>query len=286
LRELWKALGHAFTPEAWGRIHDESVVAMQRCESCGFRFFDPSLAGSEAFYRELEHEEYFSPARPEFARTVKLIRALGLKRVLDVGCGSGAFLDLARKAGCETCGLELNGAAAEKARAKGHTIYNRQLGELAAEHASGGFDLITFFQVLEHVPDPIGRMREAAVLLNPDGYVSVAVPSAEGVYRLVPWDPHQWPPHHLSRWRLADLEQVARAARVRLVESGGDVLVGSDFEHFWKTHNRLAPVLGKRGHWGGDGMGKLISFVYRKTGMKFVFPRWGSSIYGCFKKRA
>jgi len=102
----------------------------------------------------------------------------------------------------------------------------------------------------------------------------------------VPWDPHQWPPHHLSRWRLADLEQVARAARVRLVESGGDVLVGSDFEHFWKIHNRLAPVLRKQGYWGGDGMRKFISFVYRKTGMKFVFPRWGSSIYGYFRKRA
>ncbi len=284
LRALWKALGCEFTPEAWGKIHEHYLVVLQRCRTCGFEFFDPSLAGDEAFYRELDHPEYYSALRPEFARTLVFAKRKGLLRVLDVGCGSGGFLDLARQAGCQTHGLELSTAAAEKARAKGHKIFSGLLPDLDRQQTSGEFDLISFFQVLEHVPAPITVLKQAALLLNTGGYISVAVPSAHGVYRLAPWDPHQWPPHHVGRWRLADLDQLGRAAQLKRIDSGGDVLLGSDIAHLWKIHNQLAPVLGKRGWWGGDALAEVISFVYRKSGMKLWFPRRGSSIYGYFQK--
>ncbi len=275
-------MGREFTPEAWGKIYDDYSVAMRRCERCGFVFFDPSLAGNEVFYRQLEHTEYFCQARPEFTRTLEFTCGKGIRRTLDVGCGSGAFLDLAKKAGCQTFGLELNSAAAEKARAKGHTIYGRLLNELDRDQTSGGFDLITLFQVLEHLPDPVATLKDAAALLNPGGYISVAVPSEEGMCRLAPWDPYNWPPHHLSRWRRADFEQLAGAAHLELVQSGGDVLLGSGIEQLWQLHNRLACVLGKRGRWGGETLPRLVSLVYRKTGMKFLFPRRGRSIYAYF----
>ena len=79
LRALWKALGHEFTREAWGRIHEDYPVTMRQCLACGFTFFDPSLAGNEAFYRELEHPEYFTRARPEFQRTLQFARRRGWK---------------------------------------------------------------------------------------------------------------------------------------------------------------------------------------------------------------
>lgn len=284
LRDLWKALGHEFSADAWGKIAPAFVVAMHRCQSCGFVFFDPSLAGNEAFYRQLEHSTYFCPTRPEFDRTIQFAKQCSLARVLDVGCGSGSFLDLAAKAGMETCGLELNGAAAEKARAKGHKIFDRLLTELDSATTEGGFDLITLFQVLEHVQDPVEVMKQAARFLNPNGCISIAVPSEEGIGRINPWNPHEWPPHHISRWRLADLEQLERATGLKLVEKGGDVLLGSEIEQVWKQHNRLAPVVGKKGRTGRDLLPQMISLGYRKTGMKFMFPHWGHSIYGNFTK--
>jgi SAM-dependent methyltransferase len=284
LRALWKELGHEFTREAWGKIHEEYPVTMRQCLACGFTFFDPSLAGNEAFYRELEHPEYFSSDRPEFERTLQFARRRELKRVLDVGCGSGYFLDLAKQTGLETYGLELNSQAAEKARAKGHKIFPGLLHEFNRAQVSGGLDLITFFQVLEHVPDPLALMKQAAAVLDSGKYIAVAVPSVRGPGRFLPWDPHQWPPHHLSWWRLADFDQLAAAAGFKLVKSGGDLLLGSGFETWWRLHNRLASVLGRPGYRSGVRLVKLISFVYRKTGMKFLFPRWGSSIYGYFQK--
>jgi hypothetical protein len=127
-------------------------------------------------------------------------------------------------------------------------------------------------------------MKEAVSLLKPGGYIAVAVPFADGAYRLIPYDPHQWPPHHVSRWRLADLQQLAASVNMKLTESGGDILVGTAIEQFWNMHNRLAPVVGRPKRRGGQLLPKAISLVYQKTGMKYFFPEWGASIYGYFQK--
>lgn len=284
LRALWKGMGHGFSDGAWDKIAPQFEVELCQCTRCGFTFFDPALAGNEMFYRELEHKNYFCPSRPEFATTLNFIRQRQVRRILDVGCGSGAFLDMARQSGYETYGLELNQAAAEKARVKGHVIYQSLLHELDSEKTSGTFDLITLFQVLEHVSDPVGVIKQAAAVLRPGGFISIAVPSADGVYRLAPLDPHQWPPHHISRWRHKDFVQLAHASGLNLFKSGGDILLGSEIKHLWELHNRLAPLVGCSSYWGGKTLPAIISLVYRKTGMKYLFPHWGNSIYGFFQK--
>jgi SAM-dependent methyltransferase len=285
LAKLWRAFGHEFTPEAWGEIQPQTVVVLRCCQACGFRFFDPSLVGNEAFYRELEGgEAYYADVRPEFQRTVEFARRQGLRRVLDVGCGSGAFLDLARQAGCQTCGVELNSVAGQKASAKGHRVFSSLLHELDRGRTDGGFDLISFFQVLEHVAEPALVLSRASLFLNPGGWVSVSLPSCEGVYRLAPFEPHQWPPHHISLWRTADLGQLGRAAGLKLLRHGGDLLLGSDLERTWKARNLSATALGRRPSWGGNWMPRLLCLVYRKAGLKFFSPRRGCSIYGYFQR--
>ncbi len=283
LRELWSALGHEFGNEAWGKISGDFLVTRFVCHGCGFSFYDPALAGNESFYTELEHENYYSPGRPEFKRTLEFAAENKLLRILDVGCGSGAFLDLAKENGHEVCGIELNKAAARKARDKGHLIFDELLQDLKPAK-TGSFDLITFFQVIEHVSDPVGVMKEAASFLNRGGCISMAVPSSEGVYRLVPNDPHQWPPHHVSRWRRSDLKTLARQTNLTLVGEGGDMLPGRDMEHFVKLRTRLAEASRGNAEPEAGSLLRMFSFIYRKTGMKYVFRNSGASIYGYFRK--
>jgi SAM-dependent methyltransferase len=274
---LWRELGFQFSSRAWGRIDETYLVCRYECQNCGFSFFDPALAGGEEFYAELEHPQYFSPTREEFGRTLKFAAGKGLTRVLDVGCGAGAFLDQARSSGHETYGLEMNRIAAQKARSKGHRVFDRLLHQVESEVVGPGFDLITLFQVLEHVPDPVSVLREAAKLLRGGGCISVAVPLSAGMGQLMRWDPHQWPPHHVSWWRLRDFRELAVRTELVLVEAGGDALLGAGIEQRWALHNRTAAVLGKRPLWGGGMLPRLVSLVYR---------RHGSSIYAYLKKPA
>jgi SAM-dependent methyltransferase len=284
LRKLWSALGKEISDKAWTPLSQERSIVLHSCSACGFRFFDPNLAGNEHFYLELGGAGcYYSENRPEFARTVAFAVSNGLKRVLDVGCGDGAFLDLARMACMETTGLELNQSAASRAQSKGHQIHRKLLDQVTLEMASGGYDLITLFQVLEHVRNPLQTVKEARALLKPGGVIAVAVPNEEGIYRVLPMDPYQWPPHHISRWRLRDLRVLAAKCELEVLALGGDVLLGSTLETFWIQRRRLARVLSGRDNAGSSAFPRAISQIYRKLGLKWLMPKWGNSIYAYFR---
>lgn len=284
IRALWREFGKEFPPEALVGIDESSNIILWQCASCGFEFFDPTLAGNSLFYQCLESTDYYSPGRPEFQRTAQWAVREGLTNVLDVGCGRGDFLDIARAAGLRTFGLELSPTAAEKARAKGHQIFDRLLHELPADVCPGGFDLIALFQVLEHVPDPVGIIKQASARLKQRGYISIAVPSKSGIYRLMPWDPSQWPPHHISRWCLQDFRMLAKQTNLTLTGSGGDTLLGARIEQVILMNHRLASALGRRRCGNAISWPGWVSWVYRKSGMKYFFPHWGDSIFAYLQK--
>src|SRR5687768_1709155 len=92
VRSLWKATGRNLSERAFGALTSDRDVTQLECRACGFRFFDPALAGGSRFYEELEQGEYYSEDRPEFDFALKLCRREQAKSVLDVGGGEGAFL--------------------------------------------------------------------------------------------------------------------------------------------------------------------------------------------------
>jgi SAM-dependent methyltransferase len=92
--------------------------------------------------------------------------------MLDVGCGKGQFVAVARERGIEAWGVELDQGACEYAR--------EELGVQTVLHGSldhpglpSKFDVITLWDVIEHVPDPVSLLRETADRLNPGGLVVV-----------------------------------------------------------------------------------------------------------------
>ncbi len=283
LRQLWlELLNKEFSVEAWGLITSDLSVNLERCEGCGFEFFDPRLTGTASFYAELEHTNYYTPQRPEFERTRSFAKKRKLRRVLDVGCGTGAFLDLMRLDHCDTHGLELNQSAASAASARGHRVHQTLLEGLCQDNI-GPFDLITLFQVLEHVANPVLLLHQARTLLRPGGYIAVAVPSSEGILSICPWDPHQWPPHHVSRWRFADFDQLSKSCELSVVDRGGDILLGREIEHYWVLNNRLAPLVGRELSFRVKALPKLVSLAYRAMRLKYVIPAKGPSIYAHFQ---
>lgn len=103
-------------------------------------------------------------------------------RLLDVGCGAGAFLARAAARGYSCHGVERNPLLAERTRARGFPATTGDVADLAP---AGAFDVITLFDVIEHLPEPMAVLRSLAGALAPGGELVVATPNhASPVARL------------------------------------------------------------------------------------------------------
>ncbi len=113
----------------------------------------------------------------ERRRALLLSEARPGERVLDLGCGAGRFVAALRDAGAEPVGVEIAGAALERARAVAPGADLRLLepdGSIPLEH--GSVDLVWCSEVLEHVADGAHLLQEARRVLRPGGRVLVTVP--------------------------------------------------------------------------------------------------------------
>lgn len=284
LRALLEALGHRLSDAALGQITPEYCIELQECETCGFHFFDPALAGAGQFYEELDQAVYYPGERAEYAFALGACVDHGVRRVLDVGGGDGAFLDLARGRGLETLGVELNTIAAAVAAAKGHRMLSKMLEEIAPADIGGEVDALTLFHVVEHVRAPCDFLRSAAALVRPGGLLITSVPNREGLIRLLPYDPANLPPHHVSRWRARDFTRLAKGTGLELLETRTETLYGSGIEGFWLQHNRLAAAIGRPPYPGGTWLPRLLSLLYRKLGCRHYLPLAGFGLFVVFRR--
>lgn len=101
------------------------------------------------------------------------------RALLDIGCATGNILVLARAHGWNAVGLEISDWSAEQARSKGFTVHSVTLEQSGIVDDS--FDVITMFDVLEHVPDPVGTLREVLRVLKPGGQLILQTPNVGGV---------------------------------------------------------------------------------------------------------
>jgi SAM-dependent methyltransferase len=100
------------------------------------------------------------------------------RRVLDVGCGDGAFLALAQACEWEVLGVEPDPKAARLAHARGLPVVEGGLDSLGDDHAST-FDVLTLSHVIEHVHEPVATLRQCLHLLKPGGRLWIETPNAD-----------------------------------------------------------------------------------------------------------
>jgi SAM-dependent methyltransferase len=103
-------------------------------------------------------------------------------RVLDVGCSSGAWLEVAGAAGLAATGVEIGETTARDARRRGLDVRTGTVEHCFGERASERFELITFWDVLEHLRDPRRELEVAARLLAPGGLIAATFPNVAGWY--------------------------------------------------------------------------------------------------------
>ena len=169
------------------------------CQECGVHYaqYDsPENGGSAApattndtdHFKGLDLDQYFRSVmqtrlrsyRPLLARLQPFVKA---GKWLDIGCSYGWLLKFVAEQGFDAAGIEPSAAAAQEAVAKGLKMREGLFPSCLAPDEK--FDVLSFMDVLEHLPSPIEALQSAAAHLNPGGIVVIQVPDqACFLYRL------------------------------------------------------------------------------------------------------
>lgn len=195
-----------------------------RCGGCGLAYIanPPTMAELERLYSAAAayHLTLCDPASAAFAQQDRIARrhldvvqrSAGKGRLLDVGCSTGQFLHRASAAGFAASGLELNESSVDFARSHyGENVVRGTIHD--APQMAGSVDVLTMFDVIEHVPDPSDDLRRAFALVAPGGLAVLSTPNIDGLFprlslplanRLGYW-PHPEPPYHLYQFSTGTL---------------------------------------------------------------------------------
>jgi 2-polyprenyl-3-methyl-5-hydroxy-6-metoxy-1,4-benzoquinol methylase len=165
------------------------------CEDCGLLFQSPVPAEPALLdaYGAVEDPVYLAEKENRYLTFRKALALLGPpagRRLLDVGAYCGFFVDVARQAGFDAEGVELSRWAVSHARALGLPVRNETIEERARSGAR--FDVVTLWDVVEHLADPRRDLAHAFELLRPGGRLHVstidaASPIARALGARWPW---------------------------------------------------------------------------------------------------
>jgi 2-polyprenyl-3-methyl-5-hydroxy-6-metoxy-1,4-benzoquinol methylase len=189
-----------------------------QCQECGLCFTNPrpSRQSIARFYANDYKPHHKLPSTSR--RPGPLARWFGIEhlrdslpwhgegRLLDFGCGGGAFLHRMKQQGWRVLGIDISPAAVTHARR--HLGLDVLLGTLPhPDLAPRSFDVVTMWEVLEHLHDPLDTLRQVRRLLVPGGRLVVSVPNIDSLpFR---WFQQDWigldlPRHliHFAPWTL------------------------------------------------------------------------------------
>lgn len=201
------------------------------CPSCGLQFTYPvkAMEYDEAYgktyddllsYGELAYESYLNIEKdeakerkkwkqvPRFKVLLPILKIIPKGKLLDVGCATGMFMLIAREIGFEVYGMEASKTAVELGRKTfGLKIVNALSFEELADEFRGPYKVITAFEVIEHVEEPLKFLKGIYDLLEEGGFAIISCPpyfkfenTALG-YRKYKWWGNDYPPHHLNRFK-------------------------------------------------------------------------------------
>ena len=181
-----------YLPTDYPRLTEQLQNIRRQCADCGLIYLSPRLSDKSlstvysywygfAYQRVMGDPEHVSERLREFEKHhLRLLEEYCTVRgrLLDVGCGSGLFLQLAQCHGWQVSGVELDPDTAAWAREKGG-IPDVRCGTLDVTLESNEcFDVVTMFDYLEHTTNP-GRDLDLLIeRLAPDGTLMIRVPNA------------------------------------------------------------------------------------------------------------
>lgn len=252
-----------------------------RCASCGlgYRSFRPRNEQLSRLYRAADDSRYEAemPNRWRTARRHKKIIDTYVSckgSLLDVGCASGAFLRVMRDAGWDGDGVEPSESQFLRASKLLGDFANIQRCMLQDASLAKDYDLVTLWDVLEHVTEPAEFLQLATSHLKSGGYLALNVPRVDSL--VAKGLSSRWPlllAEHLNYFTIPSLRICGESAGLKLVHTGQRPSAFSLGYIFFRAAQHRIP--------GSAFLSKAL------TGSKtadWSIPVWLGEIYAVFKK--
>lgn len=265
------------------------TFAIWHCDGCTARFTQdvPGKEGIGPYYQSDAYISHSDTKEGLVNRLYHRVRAITLRakrklveracgkaagHLLDIGCGTGAFLHTMQEAGWTVKGLEPDGGAREKAA----SLYGLSVDPIDGLFAlaPGSYDVITLWHVLEHVHDLRAYADHFRGLLKPGGTLIIAVPnytSLDAAHYGSAWAAYDVPRHlyHFSPQSMEALLKPTGLSVVRLKPMWFDsfyVSMLSERYRHGKDHLIGAALTGLRSNfkaWGNTGRCSSVIYIIR-----------------------
>lgn len=259
----------------------KEIFQIQECGNCGFRFTSPRPAPSQLghYYKSEEYVSHSDTRKGivnrlyHWVRSYTLIKKVQLVlrfsrrgKILDFGCGTGAFLDVCKKGKWEIYGIEPDADARNIAREKSGVEASESKEAFDLSHPGLKLDAITLWHVLEHIPDLDNWFGFIEKHLAPNGTLFVAVPNCAsydakkfGEF----WAAYDVP-RHLWHFTPKDIESLFKKHGYRLIRT-----LPMIFDSFYVTMLSQKYKSGKTNLITATWIGLLSNLKANKTGKTF-----------------
>ena len=198
------------------KVEEYRDYVLYHCNGCDVVFSDP-MKSEASFYEnsmdyQLRDRLIMDPIKWDFRwDMLEFLKNPPRERgsLLDIGCGTGYFVKRAQSLGYSAHGIETNSRSVESGRRFFglETIHATDLGGFIDKLPGSRFNVVSLFQVLEHLEDPGHLLEEAKQVMAEESVLVIAVPLRERWPDTSGTD-GDYPPHHLTRWSLKSLEYI------------------------------------------------------------------------------
>jgi 2-polyprenyl-3-methyl-5-hydroxy-6-metoxy-1,4-benzoquinol methylase len=208
------------------------TVKIYKCKDTGYRFYFPfSLAGKSKLYKELQKQNDYYKVNLEHQVAEVFFNTNNL--VLEIGCGYGIFLQKLQQRGISCIGLEFNEDAVQAGRNRGINILNQDVREHAKNNHET-YDIVCYFQVLEHITQVHDFIQASLDTLKCGGKLIIGVPNNNPfLYRYDKYHTLNLPPHHMGLWNKKSLANLTKVFPFQLKTMLVEPLQANDYEHYF-----------------------------------------------------